>query len=127
MFGEIQHIISYDFSGIPLEGGRYYKINLPPDIPVREFWSVLAYDCQTRLLIQTSQPWPSVHSQSKKLVINENGSVDVWFGPEIPVDKVINWIQTIPGKAWYLILHLYDPQKSWFDKSWRPGEIEEIK
>jgi hypothetical protein len=34
-----------------------------------------------------------------------------------------NWIQTMPGKGWNTILHLYNLE-SFFDKSWRPSEIE---
>ena len=35
-----------------------------------------------------------------------------------------NWIQTMPGKGWNTILRLYNPLESFFDKSWRPSEIE---
>jgi hypothetical protein len=124
---EVQHIISYDSNGIPLEGSKNYKLNLSPNIPVREFWSVIVYDCQNRLIIQSRQPWPSVHCKSRRLVVNDNGSVDVWFGPEALAGKVNNWILTIPGRGWNMILHLYDPLESWFNKTWRPGKIEEVK
>jgi len=35
-----------------------------------------------------------------------------------------NWVQTIPGKGWFMILRLYGPLEPWFNKAWRPGEIE---
>ena len=35
-----------------------------------------------------------------------------------------NWIQTMPGKGWKTILRLSSPLESFFDKSWRPSEIE---
>jgi len=38
-----------------------------------------------------------------------------------------NWVQTIPGKGWNTILRLYGPLQAWFDKTWRPGEIEPMK
>jgi hypothetical protein len=34
-----------------------------------------------------------------------------------------NWVETIPGKGWFMILRLYGPLEPWFDKTWRPGEI----
>jgi hypothetical protein len=37
-----------------------------------------------------------------------------------------NWIQTMPGKGWFRILRLYSPLEPFFDKSWRPSEIEEV-
>ena len=124
---ELQYIATYDANGKALDGSRNYKIHLPPDIPASNFWSVIVYDNQTRLIIRTDQPWPSVFSSSKKLVVNRDSSVDVWFGPKAPHGNENNWIKTIPGKGWNMILRLYYPLEPWFDKSWRPGEIEEVK
>ena len=50
--------------------------------------------------------------------------MDVYFGPEAPAGKGSNWVQTIPGKGWFMILRLYGPLEPWFNKTWRPGEIE---
>jgi hypothetical protein len=63
----------------------------------------------------------------KDLVINADTSVDIFFGPEPPAGKESNWRQTIPGKGWYICLRLYSPLEPWFDKTWRPGEIELIQ
>jgi hypothetical protein len=41
--------------------------------------------------------------------------------------KEASWLQTVPGKGWFLLLRLYGPLDTWFDKSWRPGEIKEVK
>jgi hypothetical protein len=124
--GEIQHIISYDFKGRLLEGNKEYKLHLPFEIPASEFWSIIVYDFLNRLIIQTDQSWPSVFSTNKKLVYNSDGSVDAWFGPKPVEGKENNWVKTIPGKKWYIILRLYYPLDSWFEKKWRPGEIEEL-
>jgi hypothetical protein len=50
--------------------------------------------------------------------------VDGWFGPKAPAGFEKNWVQTIPGKGWFMILRLYGPLEHWFNKTWRPGEIE---
>ena len=59
----------------------------------------------------------------KEVMVNADGSVDVYFGPVAPKGLESNWVQTIPGRGWFMILRLYGPLEPWFDKSWRPGEI----
>ena len=115
-----------DSKGNHLDGGKNYKLRLPPNIPVKEFWSVILYDNQTRSMLQTDQRWPAATSQDPKLMANSDGSVDVYFGPTAPAGKESNWVQTIPGKGWNTLLRLYGPLQPWFDKTWRPSEIEPL-
>ena len=75
-------------------------------------------------MLQTDQQFPSVSSHSKDIKANADGSVDVYFGSRAPAGFEKNWVQTIPGKGWFVILRLYGPLQPWFDKTWRPGEIE---
>ena len=84
---------------------------------------MILYNDQTRSMIQTDQPFPSVSSQTKGLLVNPDVSVDVHFGPQAPAGKEKNWVQTVPGKGWNTILRLYGPLEAWFAKTWRPGEI----
>ena len=109
-----------------LDGGKTYRLHLPPDVPVKEFWAVTVYDPQTRSMLLTDQPLPEVSSQMPGTVINPDTSADVYFGPEAPAGHESNWIQTVPGKGWFATMRLYAPLEPWFDKTWRPGEIERI-
>ena len=95
---------------------------------VLSIWSFVLYDPQTRSILQTpSTARPSLGSQSDpKPAINDDGSYTIYFGPTAPEGKESNWIQTVPGKGWFTILRLYGPLEPWFDKSWKPGEIELI-
>jgi hypothetical protein len=113
-----------DAKGNSLDGGKTYRLHMPPNIPAEEFWSFTAYDNQTRSMLQTDQQFPAVGSLTKGLLVNADGSVDVYFGPKAPVGKENNWVQTIPGKGWSTLLRLYSPLEPWFNKTWRPGEIE---
>jgi len=113
-----------DGEGRYLKGDKNYKLNIPANAPAKDFWSVVVYDPQTRSQLQTGQPFPSRNNQKDKFVENADGSVDLFFGPKAPKGKENNWIQTVPGKGWFAILRLYGPLEPWFDKTWRPGEIE---
>lgn len=113
-----------DADGQYLDGGKSYRLHLPAGIPAGRFWSILVYDSQTRSMLQTDQQFPSVSSQKADLIVNPDTSVDVYFGPMPPPGKEANWIQTVPGKGWWTVLRLYAPLEPWFDKTWRPGEIQ---
>lgn len=116
-----------DAQGRYLDGGKTYRLRLPADVPARNFWSVVVYDTQTRSMLQTDQPHPSIGSQRAGLRQNADGSTDLYFGPRVPDGKEGNWVQTLPGKSWNVLLRLYGPLQPWFDKSWRPGEFELVK
>lgn len=113
-----------DSSGDCLDGAKSYRLTLPPDVPAKNFWSVVVYDPQTRSELQSGQPYPSKSSQTGEIVENPDGSVDLYFGPEAPAGHESNWVQTIPGKGWFTLLRLYGPLEPWFDQTWRPGEFE---
>jgi hypothetical protein len=123
-----QYAVNYvDASGTPFDGAKNYRLNIPANAPAKDFWSVVLYDPQTRSELQTSQPFPSKNSKRDKLFANADGSVDLYFGPHAPEGKEANWTQTVPGKGWFTLLRLYGPLEPWFDKTWRPGEIEFVK
>ncbi len=116
--------------GNPFDGAKTYKVTLPPKIPAAKFWSLTLYDNQTRSMLQTDQRFPRAGSQnfpSPAAIANPDGSTTVYFGPTKPAEaRGGNWIQTVPNKGWFLILRLYSPLEPFFDKSWRPSEIEEV-
>jgi hypothetical protein len=119
-----------DADGNPLDGAKTYRMTLPPDIPAARFWSLTAYDNETRSMLKTPQRYPRAGSQSyptPAAIADDDGSTTVVFGPERPADTPEgNWIQTTEGKGWFPILRLYSPLQSFFDKSWRPSEIEVV-
>ena len=93
-------------------------------MPVNNFWAVTIYDSQARSMLQTSQPFPTVGSQTEGIRTNDDGSYNIYFGPRAPEGYENNWLETTQGKSWFVILRMYGPLKPWLDQTWRPGEIE---
>lgn len=127
-----QYLMGFlDSEGTPFDGAKTYRVTLPKDIPARAFWSFTLYDNQTRSMLQTPQKYPRAGSQSYPSPAAEaaaDGTTTVYFGPTQPKGVARgNWIQTDPKKGWFTILRLYSPLPSFFDKAWRPSEIELVK
>ncbi len=115
-----------DSRGKPLDGAKAYRLRLPPDPPVKDFWAITMYDTQTRSQLQTDQQFPTLGSQDDGLQMNADGSCDIYFAPKAPAGQERNWLQSIPGKSWFIAFRVYGPTTPWIDQTWRPGEIEPL-
>jgi len=123
-----QYAIAYlDSNGSALIGSNTYKMHLPANVPAKDFWSFTLYDNQTRGMLQTDQRFPGLDNNKEGLRQNEDGSFDIYFGPEAPDGWENNWIQTVPGKGWNTIFRLYGPLQSFYDKTWKPGDFEIVE
>ena len=114
-----------DKDGDWLDGGKHYKLHIPPNPPAEQFWSIAVYSWDTRTLIDNEQK-RSAQSLRQDLIKNADGSVDLYYGPTAPKGKEKNWVQTIPGQGWWVYLRFYAPTKAYFDKSWSMGNFEKM-
>jgi hypothetical protein len=115
-----------DSRGEYLDGAKNYKVTLPGPVPAARFWSFTVYDNQTRSMLETDQISAGVDSTFPTLKKDANGSATVYFGPKAPAGQEGNWVQTMPGKGWNVILRLYGPTEAWHKKAWKPGDIEQV-
>jgi hypothetical protein len=114
-----------DKAGEAFDGGKTYRLTVPANVPVRQYWSATIYDRATHALIR-DQKTVSRSSQSPGLQRNADGSVDIYFGPKAPVGKELNWVPTSPGGRFEVLFRFYGPEKPLFDKTWVLPDIERI-
>jgi hypothetical protein len=123
-----RYITSYkDKDGAWLDGGKSYRLRVPPNPPAKGFWSVTAYDEGTRQMVVTPQGRPDISSRKADAVKNPDGSMDVYFGPKAPAGKEANWVQTESGKGWFAYFRFYGPTEAFFNKSWALPDVEQVK
>ena len=115
-----------DSKGRYLDGGKTYSVTLPGPVPAKDFWSFVVYSGQTRSVLETDQIAGGLDSLNPNVKPNTDGSCTVWFAPTAPRGHEGNWIQTIPGKSFFLVLRLYGPLQPWFDQSWKPSDLEMV-
>lgn len=125
-FGQVYLETSKDSRGQWLDGGRTYRMRVPANAPVKQFWSITLYDNLSRGPLITPQGAADLSSRKSDLVSNADGSVDVDFGPIRPAGAK-NWIQTTPGKGWFAYFRLYGPTEPYFAKTWQLNDITTIQ
>jgi len=114
-----------DKDGNFFDGGSTYRLTVPPNAPVRQYWSATVYDRETHALVK-SMPRASVASISPGLAKNADGSVDLYFSPKAPEGKDANWVPTDPAGKFELLFRLYGPEKPLFDHSWKLPDVEKV-
>lgn len=118
--------IQKDKDGHWLQGGNTYSLRVPPNVPVKQFWSITLYDTETRCFIDTPYNIAGVDSRMD-LIQNTDGSVDLYFGPTAPPGKEKNWAPTLPGRGWFAYFRLYAPTEAYFDRSWGLPDLVRVK
>jgi hypothetical protein len=122
--GQSYMMAIHDKAGQPLKGSKSYRLHVPPNAPVKLYWSATAYDRQTHALIREASR-PSRGSNSAGIEKNADGSIDVYFGPSSPAGKEANWVPT-GGRDFEVLFRLYGPEKAFFDRTWVLPDIEQV-
>lgn len=124
--GQFYLMSTKDNNGQTLDGSKLYKLHLPAKVPVKLYWSVTAYDRETHALIVGTKYF-SRASTTPGIQKNADGSVDLYFGAKAPEGKESNWVPTNPKGKFELLARFYGPEKGFFDKTWKMGDVEEVK
>ncbi|MEQ5766887.1 DUF1254 domain-containing protein [Halomonas sp. H33-56] len=124
--GAFYMIAFEDADGEPLGGDQHYTLTLPPDIPAELFWSVTLYEAENASGLDNGQPFPSLGKLDEPAQ-EDDGSTQLYLGPEAPEGQQDNWLATAPGRGFFAILRLYAPAEPALDGSWKPGDIEKAQ
>ncbi|KAF2510562.1 DUF1254 domain-containing protein [Flavobacterium foetidum] len=126
--GESQYYLIQivDKEGNVLDGKSSYKLHVPANVPVKQYWSMTVYDRETHTFIKNAKR-VGRSSQSPGLKTNSDGSVDLYFSPEAPESGESNWVPTDPKGKFEILARFYGPTPKLYDQSWKLNDVEKIK
>jgi len=124
--GQFYLINIKDKDGQSYDGSKTYRLHVPPNVPIEQYWSLTAYDRETHALIKNVDR-ASRASNAEEVKKNPDGSVDLYFGPKAPVGQESNWIPTDPARKFEFMFRLYGPKPEFFEKKvWKLPDVEKI-
>ena len=115
-----------DSDGNFLMGENTYRLRVPSEVPVKQFWEIPVYSAFSRSMIKNEQGRFTLGGIDD-LKREADGSVILYFGLKAPEGYEKNWIQTNPGEGWFTLPRLFAPLESIIDKTWRWNDIEMTK
>jgi hypothetical protein len=123
--GQFYLINIKDKDGADYDGATTYRLHVPQDVPIEQYWSLTAYDRDTHALIKNVDR-ASRASNNPEVKKNADGSADLYVGAKVPAAQESNWIPTDPARKFELMFRLYGPRKEFFDKVWKLPDVEHV-
>jgi hypothetical protein len=114
-----------DASGAPLQGGRRYRLRVPPGVPAQQFWAVTVYELETCAFVRGAERI-ELGSYDEAVVRDADGSVDISFAPQAPPGVKSNWVCIPEERPWVALFRCHGPGQAIVDRSWRLADIEAV-
>lgn len=127
--GSVYMTSKRDSEGQLLRADKNYKLTVPANAPVGQFWALTLYSEDTRRPYDNGSPEiksVNLDSLQKQLQYNEDGSVDLYIGPDAPEGMESNWMKTVGTDGWFTYFRLYAPLQPWFNKTWSLSDFERL-
>jgi hypothetical protein len=127
--GQVYMTTKRDSEGRMLRADKTYKLHVPKDVPVGQFWALTLYSESTRRPYDnggTEIRSVNLDSHTKDLKYNEDGSIDLFIGPEAPAGYESNHMKTVGDDGWFVYFRLYAPEQPFFDKTFKLADFERI-
>jgi hypothetical protein len=128
--GQVYMTTKRDAKGDLLRADRTYKLRVPKDVPVGQFWALTLYSENTRRAYDnggTDIRSANLDSRLPDLVKNPDGSVDLYVGAKAPEGFEKNAMLTTGDDGWFVYFRLYAPLQPFFDKTFSLPDFEMIQ
>jgi hypothetical protein len=127
--GQVYMTTKRDNEGRLLRADKNYRLHVPKEVPVGQFWAPTLYSENTRRPydnggIKISDV--SLDSRMDQLKYNDDGSIDLFVGPDAPEGYESNHLKTVGDDGWFVYFRLYAPEQAFFDRSFKLGDFERI-
>ncbi len=127
--GQVYMTTKRDSEGNMLRADRTYRLHVPKDVPVAQFWGLTLYSENTRRPYDnggTEVRSVNLDSKLKDLAYNADGSIDLYVGAKAPVGRESNFLKTAGTDGWFVMFRLYAPLQPFFDKTFGLPDFEMI-
>lgn len=128
--GQVYMTTKRDSNGDLLRADRTYRLRVPADVPVGQFWALTLYSENTRRPYDNGENTSrsiNLDSNLEDLRYNDDGSVDLFIGPRAPTGYETNFMKTAGEDGWFVYFRLYAPLEPFFDKSFRLPDFEPVE
>jgi hypothetical protein len=118
-------LASRDGTGAYLSGSTTYRLHVPANVPVANFWALTVYDVRTRGVLENESGEFEVSSASGGFETNPDGSVDLYVAPELPEGvPESNWIQSVRDRGWFTYFRFYGVLEDFVSGEWVLDDFE---
>lgn len=127
--GQVYMTTKRDSKGRLHRADKNYKLHVPKDVPVGQFWALTLYSENTRRPYDnggTEIRDVNLSGDMKGLKYNADGSIDLFIGPDAPSGFESNHLRTVGDDGWFVYFRLYAPLQPFFDKSFELPDFERI-
>lgn len=125
--GQVYMTTKRDSQGNLLRADKTYKLRVPKDVPVGQFWALTLYSENTRRPYDnggTEVRSISLDGKLTDLKRNADGSIDLYIGVKPPAGFESNFMKTVGEDGWFVYFRLYAPLEPFFDKTFALPDFE---
>jgi hypothetical protein len=125
--GQVYTTTKRDATGALLRADKTYRLHVPKDVPVAQFWALTLYSEDTRRPYDnggTEARGVDLGSKIEDLKRNADGSVDLFVGAKAPAGFESNFMKTVGEDGWFVMFRLYAPLQPFFDKTFGLADFE---